>query len=89
MFVSGKGLKQEDPLSPILFNLVADVFSKILQKAALKKNMSGVLPHVISGGIMSLQYSDDTLLFLEPSLNNARNVKCLLSCFEGLSGMKI
>ncbi|XBI19780.1 hypothetical protein VPH35_061221 [Triticum aestivum] len=51
--------------------------------------MSGVLPHVISGGIMSLQYSDDTLLFLEPSLNNARNVKWLLSCFDGLSGMKI
>lgn len=50
LFVSGKGLKQVDPLYPILFNLVADVFSKMLQKAALKNIISRVLPHVVSGG---------------------------------------
>ena len=29
-FVGGKGLKQGDPLSPIILNFVADVFSKML-----------------------------------------------------------
>lgn len=33
-FISGKGLKRGDPLSPILFNLVANVFSRMLSKAA-------------------------------------------------------
>lgn len=33
-FETGKGLRQGDPLSPILFNLVADVFTRMLNKAA-------------------------------------------------------
>jgi len=32
-FKTGKGLRQGDPLSPLLFNLVADVFTKVLMKA--------------------------------------------------------
>jgi hypothetical protein len=33
-FKPGKGLRQGDPLSPLLFNLVVDVFSRMLMKAA-------------------------------------------------------
>ena len=43
-FKAGKGLKQGDPSSPILFNLVADVFSKILFKAAGLGSLRGFLP---------------------------------------------
>lgn len=49
----------------------------------------GVLPYVVPNGIISLQYADDTLLFLNPEIDNASNVKCLLSYFDGLSSMKI
>ena len=31
---TGKGLRQGDPLFPLLFNLVADVFTRMLMKAA-------------------------------------------------------
>jgi retron-type reverse transcriptase len=55
-FVAGKGLKQGDPLSPILYNLVADVFSKILFKAASRNFIQGLLSNVIPGGVISLQY---------------------------------
>jgi hypothetical protein len=44
---------------------------------------------VVDGGIISLQYADDTLLFLENNLEKANNLKCLLICFEQMSGMKI
>jgi hypothetical protein len=63
-FKAGKGLKQGDPSSPILFNLVADVFSKMLSKAVAARLIRGLLPQVVPGGVISLQYADDTILFL-------------------------
>jgi len=50
----GKGLRQGDPLSSLLFNLVAEVFSRMLMKAARRGLITGRLPQVIEGGIMSL-----------------------------------
>jgi len=44
---------------------------------------------VCPGGVISLQYADDTFLFLEKNLDKARNFKWLLACFEQLSGMRI
>jgi hypothetical protein len=88
-FVAGKGLKQGDPFSPILFNLVAEVFTKMLCKTAEKKLILGLLPHVVPGGVVTLQYADDTILFLEPNIHMARILKWILTCFEGLSGLKI
>lgn len=88
-FVGGKGLKQGDLISPLLFNLVADVFSRMLAKAARGKFISGIIPHIIPHSLISLQYADDTILFLDPDPNYAKNLKWLLACFERLYGMKI
>jgi hypothetical protein len=35
-FRPGKGLRQGDPISPLLFNLVVDIFTRMLIKAAQK-----------------------------------------------------
>jgi hypothetical protein len=70
--VAGKGLKQGDPLSPILFNFIAEVFTKTLAKAASNNLIKGLLPQVVPGGVISLQYADDTILFLEPDMHMAR-----------------
>jgi hypothetical protein len=58
-------------------------------KAARVNLIFGLLPSVDSGGIISLQYADDTLLFLKDDLDKAANLKWLIVCFEQLSGMKI
>lgn len=88
-FVTGKGLREGDPLSPILFNLVADAFTKMLTKAARHSLISGLLPDFCPGGIISLRYADDTLIFLQNNLQMAQNLKWALTLFEHISRIKI
>lgn len=88
-FSMGKGLRQGYLFSPLLFNLVADVFTRMLIKATDQDLIEGLVPEVQTGGVISLQYADDTLLFLKNDPHKARHFKYLLSCFEQLSGMKI
>jgi hypothetical protein len=42
-FKTGKGLRQGDPLSPLLFNLVGDVLTRMLKKASKKGYIKGIL----------------------------------------------
>ena len=49
----------------------------------------GLCPRFIRGGVVCLQYADDTLLFLEADKDVAINMKWILTCFEQISGMRI
>jgi hypothetical protein len=40
-------------------------------------------------GVSILQYTDDTIIFMENNLERAKNMKLLLCAFEQLSGVKI
>jgi hypothetical protein len=53
-FKPGKGLRQEDPLSPLLFNLVVDAFSRMLVKVATNGHITGLLGTLYPEGIISL-----------------------------------
>jgi hypothetical protein len=88
-FKAGKGIRQGDPLSPLLFNLVVDALTKMLSKAAGKGLVKGLLEQFRPGGILDLQYADDTLLFSSCDPKYLRNLKCVLMLFERVSGMKI
>jgi hypothetical protein len=83
-FKPGKGLRQGEPLSPLLFNLVVDVFTRILIKAAKKVYISGFMEYVCPKGVINLKYADDTLLFLKHDLRAACHLKWLMVCFEQL-----
>jgi hypothetical protein len=43
----------------------------------------------IPGGVVSLQYADDTILFVDNDIERARNLKWVLTYFEQASGIKI
>jgi hypothetical protein len=53
-FKLGKGLRQGDPLSPFLFNLVGDGLSRMLKRAVDRGLINGLLEDFRSRGIVSL-----------------------------------
>jgi hypothetical protein len=65
-FQTRKGLRQGDPLSPVLFNLVADVLAIMIQRAKEDGQVDGLIPHLVDGGVSILQYSNDTIIFNNP-----------------------
>jgi retron-type reverse transcriptase len=88
-FQTRKGLRQGDPLSPILFNIVADMLAILIDRAKEVGKVGSLLPHLIDGGISILQYADDTILFLEHDIAKAVNMKLILCIFVQLSCLKI
>jgi hypothetical protein len=51
--------------------------------------IEGVIPRLVNGGLSILQYTNDTILFLEHDLEKVQNLKLILTAFEQLSGLKI
>jgi hypothetical protein len=88
-FQTKKGLRQGDPLSPILFNLIADMLAILIERSKMLGHFDGLVPHLVEGGLSILQYVDDTILLLDDDLEKAKNLKLVLSAFEKLSGLKI
>src|SRR5699024_8673984 len=76
-------------LSPLLFNLVADALSVLLDVGIAKGHISRVLNDVLPGGISHIQYADDTVIMIDGSKKSILNLKLILYCFEWLSGLKI
>jgi hypothetical protein len=88
-FQTGKGLRQGDPLSPILFNLVVDMLTVLIERVKNLGFFDGLVPHLVEDGLSILQYADDTILFIDDDLEKAKGLKIVLSAFERLSGLKI
>lgn len=88
-FVSHKGVRQGDPLSPILFNFVADCLTRMVHNAQNNGMIKGLAENLIPNGVAILQYADDTIICLENSIETARNTKLLLYLYEIMSGLKI
>jgi hypothetical protein len=88
-FQTKKGVRQGDPLSPILFNIVVDMLAILINRAKDREHFQGVIPHIVDDGLSILQYADGTLIFLDDDIEGAKNMKLLLCAFEHLSGLKI
>ena len=76
-------------MSPILFNIVADMLSLLIKRAKADGQIRGVIPHLIDDGLSILQYADDTIIFIDHDLEQAKTLKLLLCAFEKLSRLKI
>jgi hypothetical protein len=44
----------------------------MIERAKTDGMFEGVIPHLVDGGLSILQYADDTILFMEHDLDNAK-----------------
>jgi hypothetical protein len=68
---NSKGSSEGDPLSPLLFNIVADMLAILIARAKEDGQIDGLIPHLVDGGVSMLQYADDTIIFMEHNLEKA------------------
>lgn len=62
-FKMERGLRQRDPLSPLLFNLVAEGLNILFERAKQENVIAGVKMGDNGPIISHLQFADDTIIF--------------------------
>ncbi|XP_026440533.1 uncharacterized protein LOC113339485 [Papaver somniferum] len=84
-----KGLRQGDSLSPYIFLLVVEVLSKLITDVVERGQLTG-FQVVENGTIISLlHFADDTLIFLDASVEEVRRLFIILAVFESITGIKL
>jgi hypothetical protein len=61
----------------------------MISRAKEDGQVSGLIPHLVDGGVSIVQYANGTIIFLEHDLEKALNMKLVLCIFEQLSGLKM
>jgi hypothetical protein len=81
-----RGLRQGDPISPMLFILAMDPLHKLLQRAAESGILSLITPR--SSGIKVSLYADDAAIFAKPTKNDLGALKEILDMFRRVSDLR-
>ncbi|XP_026420067.1 uncharacterized protein LOC113316049 [Papaver somniferum] len=87
-FSIGRGLRQGDPLSPIIFVLIEDV----LRRNITKLFKEGKMTHMVNRkGIAPthLFFADDIMIFCKDNMKSLRNLVDLLGLYQRASGQTI
>lgn len=84
-----RGVKQGDPLSPLLFILSSEGFSHGLSSLVTAGNIQSFGLGRIPFAISHLAYADDLLVFLQGTQRNIRRFKRFLTDYETASGQKV
>ncbi|XP_026428952.1 uncharacterized protein LOC113324886 [Papaver somniferum] len=87
-FGVGRGLKQGDPLSPILFTIEEDILSINIHHMILEKKIQ---PMVVRNSMhpSHLLFADDILLFCNGGMRNITNLRSLLVEYQDATGQVI
>jgi hypothetical protein len=88
-FKGGRGLRQGDPLSPYLFILVEEVFSRLLRKK-VQDGTIGYYLQLRKGPLIShLLYADDMVIFSTGRKKDVRSILEVLHIYSQWSGQVV
>uniref|UniRef100_A0A2N9GUF6 Reverse transcriptase domain-containing protein n=1 Tax=Fagus sylvatica TaxID=28930 RepID=A0A2N9GUF6_FAGSY len=89
---SSRGIRQGDPLSPLLFVIVMEALSRLIDKASGVGLLSGFPVGREASDplkISHLLFADDTLIFCEANPDSLTYLWVMLTCFEATSGLRV
>jgi hypothetical protein len=84
-----RGIRQGDPLSSLLFVLVADLLQSIVNKAMNVRILNLSIDVGYTSGFPILQYVDDTLLIMEACPRQLFALKAILNTFAIITCLKV
>jgi len=88
IFKCKRGVRQGDPLSPLLFVLAAELLQIIVNKAESQNLLIKPLP-IPGEDFLIVQYADDTLMFLHADARQLIFLKAMLNSFAASTGLKV
>lgn len=83
-----RGVRQGDPLSPLLFVLAAELLQAIINKASSLGLLEKPIP-TPDKDFPIVQYADDTLLTMEADASQLFFLKGVLQSFSTSTGLKV
>jgi hypothetical protein len=89
VFHCHRGLRQGDPLSPLLFVLAADLLQTLVNDLKSQGFIHLPIPDRAGSDFPIIQYADDTLLVMEACPNQLLALKTLLHSFAESTGLKV
>jgi hypothetical protein len=91
-FGSTRGIRQGDPLSPLLFVLITEALSRMMTRAGEEGMLSGFQVGSLDNFLLKIShllFADDTLIFFDANPNHIFHIRLLFTWFEAVSGLKI
>lgn len=88
-FLCKQGVRQGDPLSPLLFVLAADLLQSMLNEAMTHGLITPPILHQSCPDYPIIQYADDTILVLQANQTQLQHIKNLLLHFAAYTGLRV
>ncbi|CAL1369515.1 unnamed protein product [Linum trigynum] len=88
-FQPERGIRQGDPLSPLLFALYTEAFTAKLLSEISTNSLHGLRVHRRAPITSHLMFADDTYLFIRASLPECANLLHIFHEYEAVSGQKV